>query len=190
MSASRPSYQSNSSFQTNPADRTSIGSGGRTSFNEKQKNAGSMAPAASTIKIEVDLEEVADVAGLVNKFLYKDLPNTVIGTYKDVKYSLTPSFIHRMNNKKIHAMIVESKEHLLEDINEDVNDTIVRELENKRLERKRLKFLKEIIESNKHIRDEVKKAVTVAEEVKKDGEFQAYAQRRDDQLAELKVYNP
>lgn len=72
-------------------------------------------------------------------------------------------------------------------LNEDASVVIVEELQHKNLERQRNKMIKEVIRANKHLRDEVKKAVEVAKETVKDGDFQAYAERRDAQIAEKKV---
>lgn len=64
-------------------------------------------------KADLDAEyaiTVDDFSDGFLKFLTKDLPSTAVSAYQEIKKGLTPPFIVRLNNRKIHAQIIQDAE--------------------------------------------------------------------------------
>ncbi len=53
------------------------------------------------------MDNVMEVGSFFRKFVREDVPKGAVMAFKNFKSSVTPSFIKRMNNRKIHLKYVE-----------------------------------------------------------------------------------
>ncbi len=56
---------------------------------------------------DMGFDDVAEIGNYFRDFVLKDLPKTAVNTFKAVKSGLTPGFINRMHQKRIHIKHVE-----------------------------------------------------------------------------------
>ncbi len=92
------------SFKSSRGNDDSASSFGVSNYEEKVANSEKLQ------EVDIGFEDVAEIGNYFRDLVLKDLPKTAMNTFKVVKSGLTPSFINRMNQKKIHMKYVEDTE--------------------------------------------------------------------------------
>ena len=110
-------------------------------------------------KDNLNFDDLEEMGGALVQFFSKDLPVYTKAAFEGFKRGITPGFIVRMQNKKIHMKEANDKEDAISKLNELVVKTIDDEKEKKKADRAREKIVKELIAARKHIRDAARNVV-------------------------------
>lgn len=117
--------------------------------------------------------------------LANHISKELLFTFKHMKGAVTPGFLNRYKNKKIHVKLISTSEGVLDELAQDVNQTIYHENEFYIKEKRKQQRIKERLEREEVNRNEVKLALKAADQIKLDGHLEDYKRRRALQLEEL-----
>lgn len=152
-------------------------------------NFGENKYAEKTEKIEAKKEhEISvDKAKELSLLMAHESAEAFQSSLSYVKSTLTPGFVTRYFNTKIHEEEVIAAERKVVDEEESIQKTVAREYRHHLSETEKAERLKRKVEKEKHLREEVRGALNVAKAVEAKGSMEAYKERHRLQLEQVQA---